>query len=41
MNIYDLVGDVVMDVVCCRRAFHGRPSMDDITEEDILEVLRG
>lgn len=40
MSIYDLVGDAVMDAVCCR-ACRGRSSTDDITEEDILEVLRG
>ena len=39
MSIYDLVDDMVGDAMCCR-AFRGRSSTDDITEEDVLEALR-
>lgn len=41
VNIYELVDDTNINVVCCR-AFPGRLSMDGVTEEeDILEALRG
>lgn len=35
--IYDFVYDTAMDAACSRR-FHGRSSMDHITEDDILEA---
>lgn len=39
-SISDFVDATVMDAVW-RRAFRGRVSMDEVTEGDILKVLRG
>lgn len=39
VNIYHLVGDAVLDAVCCQ-GFRGPASLDRITEEGILGALR-
>lgn len=39
MSIYHLVSDAVMDAVC-GQVFRGRLSLNRITEEDILGVVR-